>query len=210
MPPKLPPDITALVLAGGKSSRMGSNKLTMKISEMRIIEHVILTMSHIYPTYVAGKDNLPHYIDDERFISDILPISTPLVGLYSGLRVINSDVLFLISGDMPFARKDLILFLKSMLSKEIAAVVPFYKRPQTTFAFYKKSCLQTVSEAIKNGRFSLKGLLKEIKVKYVYEQEMRSFDHELISFFNINTKEQLKVGKRLFATMQCHQKAVLY
>lgn len=201
MPLKLPPDITALVLAGGKSSRMGSNKLIMKISGMRIIDHVILKMSHIYPTYVAGKDNLPHYIDDDRFISDTLPISTPLIGLYSGLRVINSDVLFLISGDMPFVRKALILFLKSRLSEEADAVVPFYKRPQATFAFYRRSCLQAVSEAIENGRFSLKGVLKEIKVKYVYEQEMRVFDHDLISFFNINTKEQLKAGRRLFATI---------
>lgn len=200
---RLSPDITALVLAGGKSSRMGSNKLIMKISGIRIIDHVISKISHIYPTYVVGKDNLPHYIDDCRFISDILPISTPLIGLYSGLRAINSDALFLISGDMPFVRKDLILFLKSRLSREVAAVVPFYKRPQTTFAFYRRSCFQTVSEAIKNGRFSLKGLLKEIKVKYVYEHEMRLFDHDLISFFNINTKEQLEVGRKLFSDINC-------
>ncbi len=173
----------------------------MEIGGKRMIDHTISSISQLFPVYVAGKDNSEHYISEKLFITDLYSVSTPLLGLYSALMTVNEETIFLISGDMPFARKNLILFLKSQLSKEVDAVIPFFKKPQMTFAFYKKSCLQTVLEAIESGHLSLKGLLKELKVKYIYEREMRVFDRNLISFFNMNTKEQFKVGEKLFASI---------
>ncbi len=187
-------------MAGGKSVRMKENKLLIKIAGKRIIDHTISVVSRLFPVYVVGKENLNHYIGNKSFIVDLYSISTPLVGLYSAIKTLDTEAVFLISGDMPFAKVDLIMFLKSQLSKDIDAVVPFYERPQTTFAFYKKSCLETILKAIENTQFSLKEILTTLKVKYIYEEKMRPFDQNLISFFNINTREQLEIGKRLFST----------
>ncbi|GMT43866.1 MAG: molybdenum cofactor guanylyltransferase [bacterium] len=189
-------------MAGGKSARMKENKLLIKIAGKRIIDHTISVISSLFPVYVVGKENLNHYIDNRSFIVDLYSVSAPLVGLYSAIRTVDAEAVFLISGDMPFAKADLILFLESQLSKDIDAVVPFYERPQTTFAFYKKSCLETILKAIEDAQLSLKGILMTLKVKYIYEEKMRPFDQNLISFFNINTRKQLEIGKKIILNSQ--------
>ncbi len=162
-----------------------------------MIDYVISTVSELFPVYVSGKETSNRYIEDKFFIPDLYPASTPLVGLYSALKTVEQEAVFLISGDMPLAQKGLIRFLGSKLSGNIDAVVPFYEMPQTTFAFYKKSCLNVIQEALKNNIFSLKTMLRKLKVRYIYEKEMRKFDKDLVSFFNINTPAQLEIGKKL-------------
>jgi molybdopterin-guanine dinucleotide biosynthesis protein A len=200
--------ISAIILAGGRSSRMGTDKALLPLpgqQDITFVEHLTsLLASHCQEVLLVARDagQAVDYAVVERHSARILTDETPdygpLMGLYSGLRVMHpsSTHALLVAVDMPFVQPALISF---MLSQPLgdALLVPLVEQvPQVLLSVYPRTVLPRIEACLRQGRRDPRSLLAVCPVHYLEEALLRVVDPLLRSFVNINTPEDLQRGFR--------------
>lgn len=189
---------TLVIQAGGKSSRMGVDKAFVPFLGQPLIGHV-LSQYCGFGDETLIVTNRP---DDYRYLglpmfSDLLPDSGPLGGLYTALCAARHPHVFLTAVDMPFVSRPLMEHLVS-LAPEADVVVPRLKgEAEPLRAVYAQTCRGPIHSAIERGRMRMVGFYPDVRVRYVEEAEIDRFDPDHLSFFNINTPDDLEEAKRL-------------
>lgn len=191
-------DVTLVVLTGGESRRMGTDKSHVVFEGKPLVEHVLDELAPLFEEVLisAHDDNydLPSVYSGLPVITDDTLERGPAIGLRSALKHASNDYVFLISCDVPFVRSPLVRRLVE-LKDDFDSVAPVARgRVQTTFALYSKKCLSVISRRIDEGRRGIVSLLKEedsLNVRFVEEEELREADPGLKSFFDIDTPEEL-------------------
>lgn len=191
-------DITAVILAGGQSQRFGSNKALARIGEGRVIERVAGVLKDIFEeTLVLTKDKPPLAFLQKPWIhilGDRFDNFHPLNGLASALSYARTDKVFVCGCDMPFINPELIHLVCSK-SQEADAVVPVWQGElQPLFGVYSKTCLTKILDLslFNDPRKGFCYLLGKVNTKTVDEKEMESHHHPGLTFFDIDTQEQLQ------------------
>lgn len=185
--------MTGIILAGGKSQRMGFNKALLEIKGERLIDRTVSFFKDIFDeVIIVTNDIITYEYLNVRVIRDVMEEQGSIVGVFSGLLSASNQYSFVTACDMPFLNKELILYLSS-LAKGFDAVVPFCKDSyEPLHAVYSKTCLKPIATLITSGNLKIVNLFKVIKTKKVEESGLRRFDSELTSFTNMNTKEDLE------------------
>ncbi|GAI80602.1 unnamed protein product [marine sediment metagenome] len=186
------PRLTAIILAGGKSSRIGSgqDKAILKLNGKRLIDIVISKLKHIVGdniTIVGPPEKYPSY---KQVVPDLFNQRGLLVGLYSGLKTSVSQYNLVVGCDMPFLKVELLQYMRDKIdSNDI--IIPRYAKSyiEPLCAIYSKDCLEVMKRNIKAGILSVRKIFPYLKVKYIEEKEIKRVDPELNSFFNVNYKE---------------------
>ena len=197
-------DVNCIILAGGKSARLGRNKLIEKVGGRNLLERVInrLTCFGGEIIIVTGQDSvLPdlNRYSGIKTINDIIHGKGSLGGLYSGLSVSDNQYNLVAACDMPFLNLDL---LKHMidLANNYDAIVPMIKEYiEPLHAIYSKKCLPVIYSLMKENRLSISELFSLINVRYVTAGEIDKYDPYHLSFFNINNEADLKAARELAA-----------
>ena len=180
--------ICGVILAGGKSSRFGTNKAFAQLDGICMIERVEKVMRSLFRKLiiVADASEQYEYLGHEVF-QDIIKGSGPLGGILTALSVTDAKAVFAVACDMPFINKSLASYMCSLRHDIIDAVLPIIKgRPEPLFAIYSTGCLKLIKNTLSEGNFKIMDFLSFIKVRYVEEDEIRKFDPEFNSFININ------------------------
>jgi len=195
-------DVNCIVLAGGKSVRLGRSKLLEKVGTQNLLERVVTRLtyfnSQIY-VVIAQDSALPDLSKrfDIKVIKDIIPGKGSLGGLYSGLMVSDRPYNLATACDMPFLNLELFKHMIG-LAEGYDAVVPLVKdKAEPLHSVYSRSCLPAIQLLIDQNRLSISGLLPMIKVRYLNAGDIEQLDSRHLSFFNINTEEDLKVGREI-------------
>jgi molybdopterin-guanine dinucleotide biosynthesis protein A len=196
-------DISCIVLAGGKSKRLGRNKVVEIIGQQSLLERVVSRLSSLGGEIIvvaAKESNLPRLVDYPavKIIQDIYPGRGSLGGVYTGLKASASFYNLVVAGDMPFLNLKLLRYMLDIVDG-YDAVVP--RVSQTIFeplhAIYSKNCVPPLERLILKNEFMILELYPLIKVKYVETGEIDRFDPRHLSFFNINTETDLIAGREL-------------
>jgi len=206
-------DCTAIVMAGGDSQRMGSDKASLLLDGQTLLHSVIATMQQLFPQVIvsvrqprAGID-LPQVCDEQ-------PDGGPLAGLVASLGQITTPWAFMVACDMPFVVPEVVELLAGCRIKppsvppcqaggdrsspdkgrlggvSYQAVVPIvHGHPQPLAAFYAASCLAPMRASLAAQQKGLRGVLKQLDVRYVDEAEMLEADPLLRSFFDLDTPQ---------------------
>lgn len=193
--------MTAIVLAGGKSRRLGRDKALEVIGEQQLCQRVIKRLS------LAGEDvivvlSYSGQLTDEtlagvKTVYDSYPASGALVGLYSGLRESNSTYNLVVGCDMPFLNIDLLHHLVS-LSPSFDVVIPrLDDNLEPLHAVYSKDCISTIESRLNSGNMKISDFIDSVKVKYVGQDEIDRFDPEHLSFMNVNSEADLERARKL-------------
>lgn len=193
---------TAIVLAGGKSTRLGKDKTLELIGGASLLQRVLSRLAtfstEIILVIAQGQAKPPHALPPEtRVIEDVFPDAGSLGGIYSGLTASSSSYNLLVACDMPFLNVSLLQHLLA-LSPNYEAVIPRvggYLEP--LHAVYSKSCLTPVRHLLEQGNHKIIDFLPQMHVRYVEEEAVNRFDPEHLSFLNINTQENLDRARRL-------------
>jgi molybdopterin-guanine dinucleotide biosynthesis protein A len=195
-------DVNCIVLAGGKSIRLGHNKLLEKVGTQNLLERVITKLayfnSQIY-VVIAQDSALPNmeYHTDVKVIKDIIPGKGSLGGLYSGLTFSDRPYNLAAACDMPFLNLELFRHMID-LAEGYDAVVPQLKdNTEPLHSVYSRSCLPAMQYLIEQNRLSIKELYSMIKVRYLDIGDIDKLDPRHLSFFNINTESDLQAGKEI-------------
>ena len=190
--------ITAVILAGGQSRRLGRDKAVEPFAGEPLIRRVIRRASEPVSAksvviVVADADRaaaLP--LDDDHLIAvDVFPDCGSLGGIYTGLKASPTEWSLVTACDMPFLSAPLLAHMAG-LRGGVDAVVPVVDgRPEPTHALYAARCLPAIEAKLRAGQLKISGFFDDVAVRYVPEDEIREFDPELLSFFNINRPEDL-------------------
>ena len=185
--------MTALILAGGKSRRMGFNKAFLKYGYKTFIEHQIATLRKIFDEILLSANEAGIYDNlNLAIVPDIFPEKGPLSGICAGLIRAASSHAFVIACDMPFINEKVILYLKGLID-DYDVVVPQTSRGlEPMHAFYSKNCIQPMYCCLEKEKLRIIDFFSEVKVRIVDEKEFKGLDASTQSLINLNTPEEYK------------------
>lgn len=203
--PNNPADVTAVILAGGMSRRLGRNKALEPFQGEPLIRRVIRRMGRVAPNIIivandrerVAELDLP---DNVTPVIDLYPCKGSLGGIYTGLAAAPTDWSVFCACDMPFPSPTL---YRALLSNrdDNAAVVPVVDgRPEPIHAAYSRACLEPIQEKITADRLKISGFFEDVAVHYFTEDRVRDIDPHLLSFFNINTQQDLEKANQIALT----------
>ncbi|MGZ6364404.1 MAG: molybdenum cofactor guanylyltransferase [Ktedonobacteraceae bacterium] len=191
---------SGIILAGGSSSRMGTNKALLPLPGNQVVtfvEHLVsLLESSCSETLIVARDRdqaRDYVFPGVRITFDETPGMGPLMGLYSGLSAIHTTHALVVAVDLPYVQPAVLSFLISQPLPADALLVPMiHTIPQVLLALYPRSILPLAKEQLLQGRRDVRCLLQVAPVQFIEEAQLLKIDPRLRSFQNINTPEDLQ------------------
>lgn len=190
---------TGVILAGGKSSRLGRDKALLPwptgSSETTLLHHVHTVMASVCADVivVGNRTDLAGY----RVVPDISPVGSSLTGLVSGMQAARTSLVLAVACDMPFLNGRLLRALIELATEEWDAVAPALRdEPETLHTVYHRRCLPTATRMLRAGDLRLARLLERLRVRAVSSHEVFALDPDLASCSNINTPEELAQARQ--------------
>ncbi len=195
--------MTSIILAGGKSLRLGQNKALQVIQGKSLIQWVadrLTTLSREIIIVTAHGEAIPCSSTVRiKTVADIHPGKGSLVGIYSGLVASSSARAIVVGCDMPFLSIGLLDYM-TQVSSTFDVVIPRIRdKLEPLCALYSKICLAPIKELLEQNELKISRLLSTVKVKYVGKEEVDTFDPEHLSFFNVNSRDDLEKARALVA-----------
>jgi len=188
-------DYTAVILTGGESKRMGSDKAGVMLAGKSLLGHVLAQLEPLFSDMlISVREQRPDIAYPQ--IIDGIQDRGPMVGIKAALEAAKTDWVFVIACDMPFISTGLIRHLAGLRSQH-DAVIPFaFDRPQPLFGFYRKTCLPLMEARMKQGQRSMIRLLDDLDTCLLSEQQVKAMDPELKSLLSLDTMEDVKKVER--------------
>jgi molybdopterin-guanine dinucleotide biosynthesis protein A len=183
--------LAAVILAGGRSSRMGRSKALLPFGGEPLIVHVVARLQSLFDEIVVvaapGQDlpTLPATV-----VQDAVAHQGPVGGLCYGLSAISGQAAFVAACDSAFLDTRLISHLVSQLPGHDVVVPKWDGRAQPLHAVYRKGVLPLLEAQLARGELRPVSLYDRVRTRWVSEDDVRAFDPEGWSFFNMNTPEE--------------------
>lgn len=188
---------SALVLTGGRSSRMGRDKASLPFGSATLIEHLVATLAPRFSDILvvaSPAQVLPPV--EARVLRDDIAYDGPAAALAAGLRAMQNDVAFVTSCDGPGVHLPLVEFLLGEVAGHDAVLPVWERRPQPLRAVYRRTALWPLEQQLALGGRRLLDLFGAIEVRHVGEDEIRRFDPDGRSFVNLNTPADYAAARR--------------
>ena len=193
---------SAIVLAGGFSSRFGQDKGVLELSGKPLIKHVLDAVKPVVNEIVVVTNSQQRsevyrkIVGREvKFALDIEEAKGPLVGALTGFGAAQGRYCVLLPSDLPFVSRS-ILELFFELCHGRSAVIPRWPNAQIEplhAVYHTQAALEAAEVAVAEGRFDLRGMIEKLRgVRYVSTLVVQELDPELRTFFNVNTPLDLK------------------
>ena len=195
-------ETSCIVLAGGKSLRLGYDKVLETVGNRSLLQLVVSGVASLGSEVIivaTSKQIVPQSIDYPRLkvVTDIYPGKGPLGGIYTGLATSTSFYNLVVASDMPFLNQTLLRYMIQLAANFDLVVPRVGNLVEPLQAVYAKSCLTPIECMIKQDKLSVNQLFRLVKTRYVEAEEIERFDPNHLSFFNVNTKADLKRAREL-------------
>ena len=175
----------AIVLAGGKSSRMGQDKALMKINGKAMMQYVIDNLSQAFgEVFISG--NRLDYPVSMKVIKDVNEQKGPMGGIRSALAYCGQDI-FVCSCDMLFVSPELIRNMLQRKEEGKISIAQYSGKIYPVLGIYPYAVLEALTESIENDDLKMTRFLEQQNARYIQYDE--SFKHQ---FLNINTLENFR------------------
>ncbi len=172
---------------------MGTDKAFLHVAGLPIIERILGVLRRVADRIIVVTNAPDAYAAyDVEVITDALDKSGPLTGIYSGLCSSRDEYNVVVACDMPFLNPGLLSYMGG-LAPDYDVVLPrigAYCEP--LHAVYRKRLLRVIETRIQQDDRRIQGLLPELRVRYVTEEEIDRFDSRRRSFVNLNTPQEYK------------------
>nr|MCR5108400.1 molybdopterin-guanine dinucleotide biosynthesis protein B [Lachnospiraceae bacterium] len=182
-------EISAGILSGGRSTRMGKNKALISINNERIIDTLYREFSSFSEVIISANERGIYEEIGPRVVYDENRDIGPMEGIRRILCESQNEYVFICAADMPFVTADMVRYLAGYISSDHDCYV-FYGKDhiEPLCAIYSKAVLPVIEELIVSGKYRLRDILDRVRTKYI-SLEYTCFDKRAVK--NINTKEEL-------------------
>jgi molybdopterin-guanine dinucleotide biosynthesis protein A/molybdopterin converting factor small subunit len=190
---------TAVILTGGKSSRMGRPKALLPFDNEPLIVHIVRNLRRLFAETIvvaAPEQELPSL--PVTVVRDEIPYQGPVGGIYYGLNAASSEICFVTSCDVAFTNPSLISYLISLISNHDVVVPYWQERFQPLHAVYRRSVLPLLKAQLERGELRPISLYDKVRTGKIDADDIRRFDPEGLSFFNMNTPEDYAEALRVW------------
>lgn len=198
--------INAIILAGGRNSRIKEVKAFSRINGRPVIEIIIGKLSELFQKIIVVTNDASGYEHyDVMLVEDIVKNKGPLAGLYSGLTASDKLLNFVVGCDMPFINVDLIRHMTENTGENDVFVPRVRDFVEPLHGIYSKRCLPFIRKELDGNNTKVAGVksfFSHVKVKYITDDEIARFDKEFYSFFSINTEKDLKKARSLITNYE--------
>ncbi|MDH3393690.1 MAG: molybdenum cofactor guanylyltransferase [Desulfobulbaceae bacterium] len=180
--------ITGVVLAGGASTRFGSNKALAVHDGQPLIAHVVATMENLFSSRLLVTNTPETYgFLGWPSVGDHFRGAGPLAGIHAALGAIKTPYAFVVGCDMPFVSERLVRVLADLANGDWDAVVPCPGgRPEPLYAMYHRRCLATIEANLQRDERKIGFALQSLRVRRVEEKELLAVLPDLGTFLNVN------------------------
>jgi molybdopterin-guanine dinucleotide biosynthesis protein A len=195
-------EVTGILLAGGKSRRMGEDKRHLVVGEQTLLERGLAVLRSTFQNVlvVIAQDSSPLGVD-ARVVRDLVPDCGSLGGLYSGLMQATTPWVFVVACDMPFLNQAVIAQFTSRRTTTDIVMAKLDARLQPMHALYGKQCLPVLEQMVLARQLKIQEMVSQssLRVCYVTEADLLSIDPSGRSFCNVNTLADLESARSLLA-----------
>lgn len=190
---------TAIILAGGKSSRMGTNKALLPLNGKTVIEGIVSSLEKVADNLLIVTNTFSDYeflhlpmIEDKR------KGMGPLAGIEAGLSATESERNLFVACDMPFFSVELGRYLLSCLEDYQAAVLEVSGTLHPLFGAYRKETLGAVTKSLDEGQLRIRHFLNSLQTRIVKNKELESLGYSEgdLYVFNMNNPDEYEEAKR--------------
>lgn len=182
--------MSAVILAGGRSSRMGENKLLLPLGDKPLIGHLINTLNNLFVESILVTDH-PHAYQGfaVRTTADLIccPEKNSLAGIHAGLVAASQDYCLVVAGDMPFICPDVLKYLANRCDGYDVTIIQEGVHFQPLCAIYHKNCIPYMEKLLRRNHYKILDFFPDVRVTYVDSAELLFLDPNGMSFFNVNT-----------------------
>lgn len=193
--------LDGLVLAGGRSRRLGLDKGLVRFGGVPLLRIVVERAAQVCQEVVVAVDRPDRYEGvglPARLVADETPGLGPLSGLQVGLRTCRTEHVLVAACDLPFLNVELLRHMAS-LPRSYQALVPWRDgRWQPLHAIYARSCLEAVDMMAAVGGGSMEELLARLQVQRLREEEIDRLDPDGLSLLNLNDRSDLDRARELW------------
>ena len=192
------PSISLAILAGGRSSRMGTDKSLLSLDGRPIFEHILERLAPLNaPIFIIANNSEKYGRYALPTFPDVIPDQGSLGGLYSAIYNSRSDYTLCVACDMPFLNVKLLAHQISLCGDDDLIVPRIGGVAQPFHAVYTKTCLSTIDTHLMQGRLQASGFYATLNVRWLEEAEVCEFDPQRLSFVNVNTPEDYQSIRQL-------------
>jgi len=184
-------DCTAVVLAGGASSRMGQNKADVRLAGEPLLDRTIRLMRPVF-THVVVSVREPRSHPACPQIFDMAGGGGPMAGIVTALAQVPTPWIFAVACDMPFVSCELVRCMARQRNGWDALVPVVAGMPQPLAGFYARRALSVMKRQMARGEFSLQQLLHHVNSCLVPEHEVRALDPAMHSLIDLDTPEDVQ------------------
>jgi molybdopterin-guanine dinucleotide biosynthesis protein A len=181
-------DVTAFILAGGHSSRMGSDKALLTVGNQTLLERALHTAAAVANTvFIAGqRDRYAQYGD---VVEDVFPDCGPLGGIHAALCITRTELNLMLAVDTPSVGPDFLSWLleQARASSELVVVPEALGGLQPLAAVYHRSLRAVAEQALRRGDYKIGHLFSLAPTRYISEAEIHAAGFSPMLFRNVNT-----------------------
>ena len=192
--------LTTIVLAGGKSVRLGRDKARETVGGEGLLHRVLRVVAPLTAEVilsVSPKSALPTDVPGVRTVVDSTPGRGVLGGLHSGLVVSRTWHNLVVACDMPFLNADLLRYMIGLATGYDLVLPRLEGQTEPLHAIYSKGCVGPIARLLERGQLRIAGLFPLVRVRYVEQGEVERYDPQRLSFFNVNTEAELERARRI-------------
>ena len=196
-------EIVGVVLVGGKSLRFGRNKALETLQGERLIDRQVRKVQTLFSEVLVITNKVEDYLYLEvTVLRDVIPGLGPLGGIYTGLLFAQGRSVFVTACDMPFLQPAVVRQMVQ-LAGGYDVVVPQKKEGlEPLHAIYSPICLPHIKNMLERGKLQVISFFPAVKVYRLSQQEMRQLDPQGLSFYNINTPNDMDKAKDMLKELR--------
>lgn len=192
--------VRPVVMAGGKSSRMGRDKAMLDFDGQKMIERTLAVLKAVLPLRPLIVTNSPELYEglEADVVTDIIKDSGPLAGIHTALGLAGSPYIFVVACDMPMLSAP---FMRAMLEEfdgsDVVIPVESETKNHPLHSIYSVKCLPFIEKCLNEKRRRIIAFFPYVKVKEVQMSKFADLCADK-SCININTPEELKESLDMF------------
>ena len=197
------PKVSVIVLAGGQSSRFGSDKAFLPLQGLPLVAWTVHKLAALSDDLIVVTNEPGRYRPlalPARLVPDDKPGQGALMGLYSGLKAARNAYALAVACDMPFLSLPLLRYMLPLVDGADLVIPQVDGFLEPLHAIYSKACLPAMARHLDLGERQIIAFFHEVRIRHVVQEEIDAYDPRHLSFFNVNTPADWESVRELLAT----------
>lgn len=185
---------TGVILAGGQNTRFsGTNKAFIRVGGKRILDRIYGVFEELFEEIILVTNDPLQYLEwNFNIVTDLFPFRSSLTGIHAGLFFTTTSHAFCAASDIPFLKKELVETILDSIEPNIDIVIPATSKGlEPLCSVYSKKCIKPIEQQLIKQDLKIQKIFEKVRVKKLPENILRQNDPNLLSFYNINSPDDL-------------------